>query len=276
MKHLLTSITVFASICLLGSCSLTYYDVAFQLMYKSRSGMDLTHKTIAAYVIYRDESDSLACTKTMYSFIEGMSGCYNIPISLYAAKYAPGTDYSSTSVSAQFLTEAGSDAVFLSIPADGKEGAGFRVCAYDGMSSEDRVLVTPFFKQDTVQTSSTVKSLLAFFGPDISTGVFRILFYDGKEDWLDAFYKAADGNFEAAIADWMKILEKAGSMEMRAAAEYNIALGCYLTGKAELSEKWLSQAIKDCGGARPPEYMTNLSALNNSSSAEGAQTLSLP
>lgn len=264
MKRISSFAVIFAALSLVCSCSLTYDNVVMQVMRRSHSGLDLRHKSMAAFVIYKDAEDSVACSRAMFDFISNMSSEYNEDIDMYTIPYSDDVDYADKKTAADLLTEASVDVVFISVPLEKVDDSrGYKVYVYDGMSDEDVVLATPRFKQDSIFVSSATKQLAALFGPNWSTGVFRILLYENQEDWLEAYLDAREGKWTSAMEKWMKILEKTKSIDKRAAAEYNISLGCYLTGNIQLAEKWLAQAVADCGSTRTPDYMTNLKVLIN-------------
>lgn len=65
-----------------------------------------------------------------------------------------------------------------------------------------------------------------------------------EEEWTDALGMVQDMDFAGAIKEWEKLLGT-GSMSKRSAAEYNIAVACYLLGTYDLSSKWLDLSDKD-------------------------------
>lgn len=252
------------------SCAVTYDDIALQVMRKSRSGLDFRQKSVSAYVIYRDSEDSTAYCGVMTELIKRMSEEYGISISLYTEMFEPETDYSDRAVLADMLTATNSDVVLVSVPFDSEEleqgTFGFRVSAYDSMSKSDIVAMSHAYQANEIFVSATAKQLLDFYGPNWSAGVFRVLYVDGNSEWLSATDDAFKGQWTSAIDKWIAILEKSKSTEHRMAAEYDIALGCYLTGNIELAGKWIVQAASDVQGSVPPAYLSNLRALINKES----------
>lgn len=252
-------ITLFFALALLmpvvSSCGLTYETLSLQVMKPAISGIDVRDKSVSAFMLYRNSNDSSAYGAVMTNVIERLAEDYSKEISLYALPYVQGSDYSSKDTLATYLTLANTDVVLLAVPdgVDGDNGTyGFSLNEYDGTSAEDNVYTLSSLSANAIAPSATAKQIVTFFGPSWQTGNYKVLFFDGRDDWMNALHLAESGSWTAAIDKWIEILEKSNDINHRMAAEYNIALGCYLLGNNELAGKWLSQAEADCLGKIPP------------------------
>lgn len=236
---------------MVSSCGLTYETLSLQVMKPAISGVDVRDKSLSAFMLYRNPDDSSAYGAVMTKVIERLAEDYTKEISLYALEYVPGSDYSSRDTLAAYLTLANTDVVLLAVP-DGTNGDngtyGFSLEEYDGTSAEDNVYTLSSLSANAIAPSATAKQIVTYFGPYWQTGNYNVLFFDGRDDWLNALSLAESGSWTAAIDKWIEILSKSNDINHRMAAEYNIALGCYLLGNYDLAKKWLTQAEADCLG----------------------------
>lgn len=251
MRHI-KSVIVFAFFMIaVQSCSLTYETLSLQVMKPAISGIDLRDKSLSAFMLYRTPNDSAAYGAVMTKVIEQLADEYSKEISLYALPYVKGADYSNRDSLAAYLTLANTDVLLLAVP-DGSNGDngtyGFAISEYDGTSSVDNVYTLTALTANALAPTSTAKRIVTYFGPYWQTSNYNVMYYDGRDEWINALYLAERGSWAEAIDMWMDILGKSNDLNHRMAAEYNIALGCYLLGNNALAEKWLSQAEADCLG----------------------------
>lgn len=234
-----------------SSCGLTYETLSLQVMKPSISGIDVRDKSISAFMLYCNSNDSSAYGAVMSSAIERLAEDYSKEISLYSLPYVQGSDYSSRDTLAAYLTLANTDVVLLAVPDGCNEENGtygFSLEEYDGTSAVDNVYTLSSLSANAITPSTTARQITTYFGPNWQTGNYKVLFYDGRDDWMNALGLAEGGSWTAAIDKWIEILGKSNDINHRMAAEYNIALGCYLLGNYDLAKKWLNQAEADCLG----------------------------
>lgn len=238
----------------ISSCSLTYETLSLQVMKPSLSGVDLRDKSLSAFMLYRNSEDSAAYGAVMTKVIERLSDDYSKEVSLYALPFVEGSDYSSRDSLATYLTLADTDVVLLAVP-DGTYGDngtyGFNIEEYDGTSALDNVYTLSSLSANAIAPIATSKQIVTYFGPVWKTDNYNVMFFDGRDDWLKALTLAEGGSWTAAIDKWVEILETSNDLNHRMAAEYNIALGCYLLGNYDLAGRWLKQAEADCLGKVP-------------------------
>lgn len=265
MKSLRSVIILMAMMPMLVSCGLTYETLSVQLMKPSTSSLDFRNKTMSVFMVYRNSQDSTMCCSALTSFVEKMSEEYSKPVTLFSMQYDSSAVYSERDTLAQLITLANTDVVFLACPISDYnfvEGVlEYNILIYDSLHKEDKVYSMPHVKVSALNPSATSNLLMLNFGPSWKGANFRILYFEGKSDWKDALDQAIVGNWTAAVDNWISILSSSTSLDYRMAAEYNIAVGCYLLNDYPLAQKWLDQAIADCGENVTPSYMEYLRAL---------------
>ncbi len=265
MKTLRTILLFAALMPVISSCGLTYETLSVQLMKPSASSLDLRNRTMSVYMTYRNSQDSTVCCMALTGFIEKMSEEYSKDVSLYSMPFDEKAVYSERDTLAKLLTMANSDVVFLVCPngqSDVITGVSeYTLLFYDSLQKDDIVYSMPHLRVSAINPSATSDNLMANFGPVWKGANFKILYFEGNSEWNDAMQHAIVGNWTAAVDEWITLLSKSTALERRMAAEYNIAVGCYLLGDNELAGKWLKQAVIDCGTSVTPSYMEYLQAL---------------
>lgn len=247
------------------SCGLTYETLSVQLMKPSLSSLDFKNKTMSAFMVYKNSQDSTICCRAMTSFVEKMSQEYSTPVTLFSLPYDSSAVYSDRDTLAKFITMANTDVLFLACPTSDYDFVTgvmeYKILIYDCLLKEDLVYSMKDIKISALNPSATSDILAVNFCPSWKNANFKILYFDGNSAWTDAMNQAIVGNWTAAVDGWIAILSGATSLNYRMAAEYNIAVGCYLLNDYPLAQKWLEQAITDCGGSVTPSYMEYLMTL---------------
>ena len=93
--------------------------------------------------------------------------------------------------------------------------------------------------------SMSGKSVASSFVSGWKPESFTFTYMDNLENaWIDGLEHAAAFEWDKAITSWESLLGTK-SLRKRSAAEYNIALACFLSGEYELASKWLALSDKD-------------------------------
>lgn len=101
-------------------------------------------------------------------------------------------------------------------------------------------------KQAATDASATIGTRISrrFLSEWKTEGFSFYYFEDWDSDvWNDALYKAASGQFAAAVDKWARFLKDAPIIK-QACASYNIAQAFYMMEDMELATRWLDQADK--------------------------------
>ncbi len=233
------------------SCSPTVYDYAYDMRQASSSGLDLNGKSVAA--VYFDNlsvNDILFESALANAFCESMSGAYPEADSAAVFTMSPtdSLDLSDKAVLADILTSTGRDVLFV-FEAPSFSGVNYsqRLTVYDSMDSSDR----PYSFQargeigeDKVEAGRTVGAGIAeSFQPVWKERIFQIISYDSGK-WPEAENYAAQCQWKKAMELWLAELDSSDTVK-RSAAEYNLALACYMCGMNDLAKEWLDKSDKD-------------------------------
>lgn len=262
MKRILLSfVFALAALAALPSCGLNYEALYLQTLKPSVSGVDLRQKSIAAFVLYVNAGDSLVCSSAVTRAMENLADEYSLEIPLFALPLEGGKDYSDKNVLASLVTESNADFVIVSVPDPAPQEGGlysFSVYGYDSLSQSDEVVALKDITASASDFESAVQRLHLYFRPSTVSSTFHVLFFDSSKVWSEALTLAEIGRWTDAVGKWMDILEKSDNLEWRMAAEYNIALGCYLLGDCHLAGRWIEQAFKDGVNVQKPYCMDTL------------------
>lgn len=273
-RHLIASVAGLASVLLLAACGPSSYMMTMEVRKPSESPIDLNGKTIS--VVYLEDSapydtafsyhvaDGLA-KKIEEDFFDGEVG-----VTLFKLPRTEG-DYSSKDTLVNLVMDTENDVIFLlDQPKFGKAVRNdqtnkwtvpFQITlhAYDSMGPVDSVYtftgsstleggVEPaansIWNYTQSQAFNAGYSSASKFSPEWKEDSIGIVYYDYKTAWMDALDLAYEFKWEEAMDKWMTLTNTHNHTE-RACAEYNLAVGCYVTGKYELSRKWLELSDKD-------------------------------
>ncbi|MCQ2166702.1 MAG: DUF6340 family protein [Bacteroidales bacterium] len=265
MKNLRNLLILLAILPMTASCGLTYETLSVQLMKPSASTLDLKNRSMSVFMAYKNSQDSTICCQVLTGFVEKMSEEYSKPVTLFSMPFDAAADYTNRDTLASYITMANNDVVFLTYP-NGKYDAvtgvmDYTLLVYDSMVKDDIVNSLSHLKVSAINPSATTDNLMLNFKPTWKGASFKILYFEGNSDWTSAMQQAIAGDWTNAIDAWIELLSKSTALERRMAAEYNIAVGCYLLEDLPLAEKWLDQAIADCGQNVTPSYMQYLKTL---------------
>ena len=252
---LIAAAAVVAAIC---SCAPVSYVVELEHRSESSSGLDLSGKSISLiYLESENGCDSLFNNRLSDvlsmsledSFFDGNRG-----VDVYNLVKDPAGDYASIDTASAYVMLLDSDVILLldtPVLSDTLASGNIRelstLYVYDSMGQSDEVL--------TLQCKSIVSSL-----EDVSRAVslgsylsaplvsqwrkdyFEVLYFnDIDTSWFEAVEYAQNLEWEKAMDIWME-KSRSGNLTKSGAAQYNMALSCFLNGQVELAKEWLALA----------------------------------
>ncbi len=251
-------IAVVAAVAAVCSCSPVSYVLELERRSESSCGLDLSGKSISLiYLESENGCDSLFNNRLSDilsmsledSFFDGARG-----VDVYNLVKDPAGDYASIDTASAYVMLLDSDVILLldtpalsDTLASGNIRALSTLYVYDSMAGSDEVI--------SLQCKSTVSSL-----EDISRAVsigsylsaplvsqwrkdyFEVLYFnDIDTSWFEAVEFAHNLEWEKAMEIWIE-KSRSSSITKAGAAQYNMALACFLNGQSELAKEWLELA----------------------------------
>ena len=244
----------------LVSCGPSRYAVHVEMRHPSKSGLDLTGKIVS--VVYYSGDDALEnqvaenIASGFAQVIEKDNGTGEGSVGVYSVERASG-NYALKDSLVNLVIQTDGDLVFL-LDADmadnnTAEGTPVKVAlyCYDGLGKEDAV---KRFIGNTVIPGSSMDTLLAdamtagkHIGESFKTQwkheQYSIAYYDSLR-WYEALERADRYDWKGAMDIWFEFLDSRDPLK-RAAAEYNIAVACYMMGDFYLAREWLDRSIAE-------------------------------
>lgn len=252
MKRFFFGLTAgIAALSMICSCSPTVYNYVYDVIQPSEYGVELNGKSVAS--VYFDNlhvNDVLFESSLASSFSRNLSKEYASVDSsaIFTLEYSDSTDFSSKGSIAEILTGTGCDVLFFfGVPSFTEGSYSQPILVYDSLNKSDKIIsfeAKGESGEDMVSAGSAVgKGIADTFAPQWMEEVFSVISFGGSR-WSEAEAYAADCEWKKAIEIW---LDLAGSNDssVRSAAEYNIALGCFMSAMPELAIEWLDRADAD-------------------------------
>lgn len=253
MKRFFFGLTAgIAALSMICSCSPTVYNYVYDVIQPSEYGVELNGKSVAS--VYFDNlhvNDVLFESSLASSFSRNLSKEYASVDSsaIFTLEYSDSTDFSSKSSIAEILTGTGCDVLFFfGVPSFSDSSRYSQpILVYDSLNKSDKIIsfeAKGEAGEDMVSAGSAVgKGIADTFAPQWMEEVFSVISFGGVR-WSEAEAYAADCEWKKAIEIW---LDLAGSNDssVRSAAEYNIALGCFMSAMPELAIEWLDRSDAD-------------------------------
>ena len=255
----------------LAACSPSVYQISVEGRQPSKSGLDLAGKSLA--VVYEGQSGQAAFK---HAFAEGFAKA--LEKDYFDGEEAVGLftvdkeDYASRDSMVSLIMQTDADVVFfIQEPEIGplkhtgdktSSLVGVKMLAYDSLGGEkdkvrnfngsinvsreenlDEAAFRPVIDSEALGLGTrAASSFLSTWKPE----TYGIYYYDSfKDGWLSGAKYASEFNWKDAISQWLTLLGTK-NREKKACAEYNIALGCFMSGQPELAVKWLDRADADC------------------------------
>lgn len=254
------SLSLLILMLLVISCGPSRHAIHVEMRHPSRSGIELAGKNLSVvYVSGRDAKDDKVSENMADKFSQALEQSYGTgegSVGLYSVDTKMG-DYSGRDSLLKFIANTSADVVFLMdvVPTGDVTPAGkpvkVNLYCYDGMNQEDRVKK---FAGTRVLPASDDEELFAeaakagevfaeSFKSQWKHEQYSIAYYDGSQ-WYEAFLRAEQFDWKGAMEIWISLLDTRDMMK-KAAAEYNIAVACYMLGDIELAEDWLDRSDHD-------------------------------
>lgn len=244
---------------LFAACSPQVYEMSMEMRHPSSSGLDLTGKSVAMVYPYGLTQEEMQLTGSVAGALaDKLDAAYPESDStrLYTIQYTDdfaGMATADSLVSLVLKTDA--DVVFLfghpSEFADGYRQGSIRLplYCYDALGGENSGVksftITADAGADAALSGKNIGNRISSsFVPTWKEEEFG-LWYTEDSAWSNALQQALDFKWDAAVKNWMSILDTAKDPCFRACLEYNIGLGCFMLGNRELALQWLTQSAAE-------------------------------
>ncbi|MDT3366351.1 MAG: DUF6340 family protein [Bacteroidota bacterium] len=220
---------------LLTACGPQTYTKYMHVRQPSRSGMDLSKRTMS--VVYLSDKDSLteiASAKQANFLAANLEKDYfggEEKVALYRLEKDPKGDYSQRDTLIRMVVGTGDDVVFLVDTPEQGHQAAYNVYVLDSMSGSDEV--KKFAGENRIGDE---------FSPEWVLVNFDVLYFEAASRWDKATDYVEMDQWEDAMKVWMEIASDSRNNLRRAAACYNTAIASWLLGEKELAIKWLDRA----------------------------------
>lgn len=222
-------------IALLTSCGPSAFDVALQVRQPSRSGLDLSGKTMSVVYLSNDdqatETQSFSQASRLSYLLESNYFDGKEAVGMYKLDRNPKGDYSQRDTLIRMVVGTGDDVVFLVDEPESAASSSYNVYVLDSMSGSDEV-----------KRFAGASSIGEEFVPDWKVAQFEILYFDSSSQWNKASQLAFENRWAEAMQVWMDIAGSSKNPVRRAAACYDTSIACFLLGDKALALKWLDRA----------------------------------
>lgn len=255
---MIAAAAVVAALC---SCSPLSYVVELEHRSESSSGLDLSGKSMSLIYLesgngcdslFNNRLSDMLSMSLEESFFDGNQG-----VGVYNLVKDPSGDYASIDTASAYVMLLDSDVIMiLDTPAltdtlpSGNIRALSTLYVYDSMAQNDEVL--------SLQCKSTVSSLedvakAVSVGSYLSAPLvsqwrkdyFEVLYFDDIDaSWVEAVKYADKLEWDKAMDIWME-KSRSKNIAKSGAAQYNMALACFLNGRKDLAEEWLDLAERN-------------------------------
>ena len=239
----------------LGSCTPTAYNLVYESRRPSDSGLDLGGKSMAVvYLESEDGRDSLYNNLFSDAFAQSLEVEYfggDVAVDVFRQVKEDGKDYSSVQEMSDMVLRLGNDVIFLvdtpEISQDGKTTLT-NMYVYDSMAgSSDEVFKKSLSATANVAVSQgavarkLASSMVEDFIGNWTKESVILLSFDWEDEWIEAAIHANDMEWKEACDIWLSLLDRKTGLG-RSAAEYNMAVACYVEGELELATEWLDRS----------------------------------
>lgn len=247
--------SILSAIFLLASCGPSRHAIHVEMRHPSKSGLDLSGKLLSViYVSGEDGDANLIAENIATGFASALEKDYG-SVNVFSVEGTRG-EYAKKDSLVNLLINSGADMTFLlDYPELGvkmSSGLPIKVNLYcfDGMDSDETMhsfsghkLLQASNEGMLSDASKTGMTLAESFAPEWRHEQYSIAYYDTSQ-WYDALLKAEAYDWKGAMDIWFELLDKNDLMK-KAAAEYNIAVACYMLGDIELAAEWLDRSDED-------------------------------
>lgn len=244
----------------LVSCGPSRHAIQIEMRHPSRSGMDLTGKTVSiVYYSGENPSDNQVVENIAAGFAEALetdNGTGEGSVGVYSIDRGAG-NYAVKDSLVNLVIQTDGDVVFLldaflaeNVTAEGTPVKVALYC-YDGLDKQDAVkkftgnTVLPGDSQETLLSEALTagRNIAESFKAQWKNEQYSIVYYD-SELWYVAMVRAERFDWKGAMDIWFEFLNSYDPMK-RASAEYNIAVACYMLGDYDLAQRWLDRSVAE-------------------------------
>lgn len=239
------------------SCGPSAYTMRMDTRYPSASGFDFSGKQIAVVFLDNGKDSLFNCTVADHLAADLEDDYFKgeQKIGIYRLPEVSGSRYSSRDTLASLIMELDTDVVILldspiclQSDSDGKTLVIAKAYSYDALGADSVKVVQahlPSSKADVAGAGSVADALGEYFSSTWQTESYTLLYYEWGDKWTEALLNAEDMEWDKAIEKWMELTDTNDNVK-RSCAEYNIALGCLITGEPALASEWLDRSDADC------------------------------
>lgn len=242
----------------LGSCSPTAYNLIYESRKPSDSGLDLGGKSMAVvYLESEDGRDSLYNNLFSDAFAQALEDEYfdgDVAVDVFHQIKEEGRDYSSVKELSDMVMNLGNDVIFLvDTPVSSEDGRTTlsNMYVYDSMSGgNDEVYKKSLSATTTVAVSQgavarrLASSMVKDFLGNWTKESVILLCFDWEDEWIEAAIHANDMEWKEASDIWLSLMGRKVGLA-RSAAEYNMAVACYIEDELDLATEWLDRSDSD-------------------------------
>lgn len=220
---------------LLTACGPQSYTKFLQIRQPSRSGMDLSKRTMS--VVYLSDKDTLteaASAKQANFLAANLEKDYfdgEQKVAIYRLDKDPKGDYSQRDTLIRMVVGTGDDVVFLVDTPEQGHQAAYNLYVLDSMSGSDEV--KKFAGENRIGDE---------FTPEWYLVSLEVLYFESSNRWDKATDYMEDDRWADAAKIWMEIASDSKNNLRRASACYNTAIASWLLGEKALAIKWLDRA----------------------------------
>lgn len=224
---------------LMTACGPQTYTKYLQIRQPSRSGMDLSNRTMS--VVYLSDPDTLteAVSAKQANFLAAnLEKDYfegEQKVAIYRLDKDPKGDYSQRDTLIRMVVGTGDDVVFLVDTPAAEQPSAYQVYVLDSMSGSDEV-----------KKFAGTNRIGDEFAPDWYLVSLEVLYFESSNRWDKATDYVEVDRWADAAKIWMEIASDAKNDVRRAAACYNTAIASWLLGEKTLAVKWLDRADASC------------------------------
>lgn len=220
---------------LVTACGPQTYTKYLQIRQPSRSGMDLSKRTMS--VVYLSDADSLtesAASRQANLLAANLEKDYfegEQKVAIYRLDKDPKGDYSQRDTLIRMVVGTGDDVVFLVDTPAAEQPSAYQVYVLDSMSGSDEV-----------KKFAGTSRIGDEFVPDWYVVSLAVLYFESSNRWDKAMDYVEEDRWSEAMTVWMDIAAEAKNPVRRAAACYDTAIASWLLGQKALAIKWLDRA----------------------------------
>ena len=223
--------------------------------YPSASGFDFTGKNVAVVFVDNGKDSLFNCTVAdrLAAELEDDYFSGEQKIGIYRLPEVNGSRYFSRDTLTSLIMELDTDAVILldspqclESDNDGKTLVIAKAYGYDALGTDSVRVVQAHLPSSSADIAGAVADALGeYFSSTWQTESYTLLYYEWGDKWTDALLYAEDMQWDKALEKWLELTDTNDNVK-RSCAEYNIALGCLITGEPALASEWLDRSDADC------------------------------